>query len=115
MIIAAIFLGCAKSPPSEREIFDLIQKESVISSHDYFELKSASIETSSFEDVNFKAVLKLTFLYTGDSKVWTREDKYDFIPSGTTLNKGLNSMDATALFERSYAGDGSWHLAGFSM
>ncbi len=114
ILIISIIIGCAKTPPTEERIFGLIKKESVISSHDYFDLQEISVKSSAFEDVRFKAVVKLTFLYNGDSDVWKREDKYDFIPSGTTLKKGVNSIDATAFFERSYAGDGSWHLASFA-
>ncbi len=114
ILISGIFSGCAKSPPADELIFELIKTESVLSSHDYLELKAVEVKSFSWEDVQFKAVLKLTFLCNVDSKTWSREDKYDFIPSGTALVKGVNSIDATAFFERSYAGDGSWHLAKFS-
>ncbi len=114
ILIISIIAGCAKTPPTEEQIFELIKKVSVISSHESFVLKELSIESSTFENVLFKAVVTLTFIYDGDSEIWSREDKYDFIPSGTTLKRGVNSFAATAFFERSYAGDGSWHLANFA-
>jgi len=111
----SIVSGCAKSPPTEQQVFEMIKNKSTIADYNFFELKEVSIKSSAWDDVRFKPLLRITFLYTGDSEVWSRKDKYDFIPSGTILKKGMNSIDATAFFERSYAGDGSWGLVNFSL
>ena len=115
MLVVTLFFGCEKSPPTDQQIFEAIKTKSVIARHSFFELKKVYIKSTAWEDVNFKAELKITFLYHRIPGIWNREGKCDFIPSGTTLVKGMNSIDATAFFQRSYAGDGSWYLESFSL
>lgn len=116
MMLLTIFLlsACSDTDLTEQQVYEVLKKESVIARHPFFELKEVSIQSSSWEDNNFKAVLKITFLCNQGKTQWTRENEKDFIPTGTALEKGTNSIKATATFMNYYADDGAWHLKEFS-
>ena len=45
---------------------------------------------------------------------WDGEGDKNFIPFGTKIVRGMNSVEVTAIFSISYAGDGSWYVESFS-
>lgn len=112
--IVFFFSACSNSDLTEQQVYDVLNLESVIARHPFLELKKVLVQSASWEDNNFKAVLKITFLCRQAKASWKRKNAYDFIPTGTALEKGIHSITATATFMNYYADDGAWHLKEFS-
>lgn len=109
------FFGCfgSVSKPSDQQIFEIIKAESVISKYNFIVLENVTIKSSTMDGKKFKALVNIEFLYNRHTSVWAREGTKDFFPHMSKVNKGKNSLDATAVFLK--YDDGSWHLDGFNV
>ena len=110
-----ILLSCSKNDPSEEQIFKTIKSDSIIAKKDFLELRTVSIISSSWVGGKFKTLLQIDFYNKRDTMKWygEGEGEKNFIPFGMEIVKGLNSVEATATFSISYAGDGSWYVESF--
>lgn len=107
----ALIAGCfGASPPSDDEVRQLLDTETVFSTVGYISLDSVVVVTGVLEDEKYKARLTITFT-SSRSGTWGNEGARDPIPNFSFLRRGQNTVQATATFAK--YDDGRWHLERF--
>ncbi len=107
----AVFAACTgASPPSNDEIRQLVATESIFSTHDTVSLDSVVVQTGTLEEKKYKARLTITFMCSRGG-TWGNEGARDPIPNYSSVSRGQNTIQATAVFAR--YDDGKWHLERF--
>ena len=109
-----ILFACSNKDLTEQQIFEILKNDSIIAKNDFLELRTVSIKSSLWVDNKFRALLQIDFLNNQETAKWSGKGKKDFIPFGMKIFKGMNSVEVTATFSVSYAGDGSWYIESFS-
>jgi len=112
----SLFGACSNNVPTEQQMFKAIKNDTIIAKNDFLELKTVSVLSSSPSrgDSKFVALLKIDFINHHETVTWNGQGEKDFIPVGTVVVKGMNSVTVTATFNVAYAGDGSWYAESFA-
>jgi len=108
-LLAGLLVACAAKPPSHPEISQIIHQESVFAGNASFTITGITVLSSKLEGKKCQALLNIDFTCTRTG-TWGNEGPKDPIPTGTTIAKEKNSVDATAIFIRL---KGAWHLQEF--
>ena len=107
----AVVAACTgASPPTDDEIRQLVATETVFSTTDYVSLGSVVVQTGTFEEQKYKARLTITFS-SSRGGTWGNEGARDPIPNYSSVSRGQNTIQATAVFTR--YDDGKWHFERF--
>ena len=110
IIVIILIFGCSKSKPTEEQIFNIINSESVIAIYDRLVLKKVIIKSTVYDGKKFQAYVNIEF-FLNTAQTWMNGGQKDFIPNMFNLKQGRNSLDATAVFLQ--YDDDVWHLEGF--
>ncbi|WP_419657333.1 uncharacterized protein Dvar_64660 [Desulfosarcina variabilis str. Montpellier] len=114
IVLFPVLLACSKDNPTEEQIFKTIKNDTIIAKNDFLELRTVTVKSSSWMDNKYRALLQVDFINHKDTMVWNNRGQKDFIPFGTELVEGVNTVEVSAIFSISYAGDGSWYLESFT-
>lgn len=96
--------------PSNEDIQQIISTESVFSESSDVSLKNVIVHSTTKEGTNVKARVTISFTASRGG-TWANEGARDPIPMFKSIERGENSVDATAVFTK--YDDGKWHLEKF--